>query len=76
MVFFKILLVFDFADYLENYGVNNLPVADETNEHCRFEIKFSFEPKNSASLTRVLDSMGLELKKEQLKINFFLLHKP
>lgn len=66
----------EFADYLENYGVRNLSVVNETNQHDKFDIKFSFQPEDPASLTRVLDNLGLGLKKEQREINFLLLYNP
>lgn len=63
----------DFADYLESYGTGHLFVIDETNSKEKFDIKFSFQPENPASLTQVLNDMGLVLKKDQRKVDMLVL---
>jgi thiol-disulfide isomerase/thioredoxin len=65
----------DFAGYLENYGVGRLPVVNETNVSGKFDIKFSFQPENPASLTTILNDMGLSLEKQERKIDMLILYK-
>jgi len=64
----------DFADFLESYGVGRLPVVDETANQEQFDIKFSWQPENPASLTAVLTSMGLTLEKQQRPIDMLILY--
>ena len=64
----------DFADFLENYGTNKLLVVDETQNHEKLDIKFSFQPENPKSLTTILSEMGLTLAKESRKVNMLLLY--
>jgi uncharacterized protein (TIGR03435 family) len=65
----------DFAGYLENYGSVRLPVLDETLLQDKFDIKFSFQPENPASLTQILNDMGLRLEKVRRKIKMLVLYK-
>lgn len=69
------ITMFEFADYLENYGTSSLPVIDETKEDRKFDIKFSFQPENPNSLTQVLNEMGLRLVKDTKEIDILLLYK-
>lgn len=59
----------DLAAYLESYGIVNLPVVDETNIAQKFDIKFSFQPEDPRTLTKILTDMGLTLEKAQRKID-------
>jgi thiol-disulfide isomerase/thioredoxin len=59
----------DFAAYLESYGTADLPVVDETNNTQKFDIKFSFQPEDPGSLTKILTDMGLTLEKAKRKID-------
>jgi thiol-disulfide isomerase/thioredoxin len=65
----------EFAQFLENYGISKL-VVDETNNHEKLNIKFSFQPENPQSLLDILTSMGLGLTKAQRQINMLVLYKP
>jgi uncharacterized protein (TIGR03435 family) len=65
----------DLAGYLENYGTGNLFVIDETNNKQKFDIKFSFQPENPQSLTDILTSMGLRLRKEKRKVDMLMLYR-
>jgi uncharacterized protein (TIGR03435 family) len=64
----------DFADYLESYGIGNLPVVDRTGNNEKFNIKFSFQPENPASLKKILAEMGLGLEKQQSVIPMLILY--
>jgi len=63
----------DFADFLESYGTGRLPVVDETGNTEKFDIKFSWQPEDPASLIRVLTDMGLALEKQQRPIDMLVL---
>ena len=66
----------DFAEYLENYGIAKLiPVIDETKSTGKFDIKFSFQPENPASLTQILTDMGLILEKTHRKVDMLVVYK-
>ncbi|WP_295793113.1 TIGR03435 family protein [Mucilaginibacter sp.] len=66
----------DFAEYLESYGIAKLiPVIDETKSTGKFDIKFSFQPENPASLTQILTDMGLSLEKQQRKVDMLVVYK-
>lgn len=63
----------DLADYLETFGTSSLPVVDETQNTSKFDIKFSFQPEDPESLTKVLADMGLTLEKTKKKIDLLYL---
>lgn len=63
----------DLADYLESFGISNIPVVDETNNTKKFDIKFSFQPEDPETLTQVLSDMGLKLEKTKKKIDLLYL---
>lgn len=65
----------DFADFLESYGTGRLPVVDGTGNAEKFDIKFSYQPENPASLTQVLTDMGLALEKQQRPIDMLVIYK-
>ncbi|MEP6611136.1 MAG: TIGR03435 family protein [Mucilaginibacter sp.] len=66
----------DFAEYLESYGIAKLiPVIDETKSTGKFDIKFSFQPENPASLTKILTDMGLSLEKQERKVDMLVVYK-
>jgi len=64
----------DFADFLETFGAGRLPVVDETGNQGKFDIKFTWQPENPASLTEVLSGMGLTLEKQQRPIDMLILY--
>jgi uncharacterized protein (TIGR03435 family) len=65
----------NFAAYLESYGNGHLIVVDETHISKKFDIKFSFQPENPASLTQILNNMGLVLEKDQRRVDMLVLYK-
>jgi uncharacterized protein (TIGR03435 family) len=65
----------DFAGYLESYGTSRLSVVNETQITGNFDIKFSFQPENPDSLTKILSVLGLGLSKEKRGIDMLVLYK-
>jgi uncharacterized protein (TIGR03435 family) len=65
----------DFARYLESFGTEKLLVIDETGNSSKFDIKFTFQPENPATLTILLKEMGLGLLKEQRGIEFLVIYR-
>lgn len=65
----------DFADFLETYGTSKGLVIDETQNHEKLDIKFSYQPENPQSLTTILTEMGLTLAKESRKVDLLVLYK-
>ncbi len=65
----------DFADYLETFGTYRSLVIDETGNKEKFDIKFSFQPENPESLTKVLQNMGLGLEKAKRQVEFLVLYQ-
>ncbi|MDB5086189.1 MAG: hypothetical protein JWR09_183, partial [Mucilaginibacter sp.] len=64
----------NFAEYLESYGLGKLPVVDETGNNEKFDINFSFQPENPASLIQVLTDMGLGVEKQDRKIDMLIIY--
>jgi thiol-disulfide isomerase/thioredoxin len=64
----------DFADFLESFGIGKL-VVDETSNHEKLDVQFSFQPENPQSLKDILTGMGLSLTKQQREVNMLLLYK-
>ena len=64
----------DFAEYLESYGLGKLPVVDETGSSEKFDINFSFQPENPASLIQVLTDMGLGVEKQDRTIDMLVIY--
>lgn len=65
----------DFAAFLESYGTEKLLVIDETGNSSKFDIKFTFQPENSATLTAVLEGMGLSLVKEKRNVDILTIYR-
>lgn len=65
----------NFADYLETFGTYRSLIVDETGNKEKLDIKFSFQPENPASLTKILNEMGLVLEKAKREITFLVLYK-
>ncbi|KQC00963.1 TIGR03435 family protein [Pedobacter sp. Hv1] len=65
----------DIADYLESFGIVNLPVIDETKINTKFNIQLVYQPENPASLTKALAELGLKLEKAERKIDMLVLYK-
>ncbi|MET4083965.1 uncharacterized protein (TIGR03435 family) [Pedobacter sp. UYP30] len=57
------------AQYLEEFGLLDLPVIDETNDTNRYNISFSFMPEKKGDLKKTLGDLGLTFKREQRKID-------
>lgn len=64
----------DFADFLESYGLGKYPVVDETGNSEKFDMSFSFQPENPASLIQVLTDMGLGVEKQERKIDMLVVY--
>lgn len=65
----------DIADYLESFGIVNLPVVDETNTNKKFNIQMVYQPEKPETLTKALADLGLKLEKSERKINMLTLYK-
>ncbi len=65
----------DISDYLENYGIVNLPVVDETDIETKFNIQLVFERAKPETLTKALRDIGLKLEKTERKIDMLALYK-
>ncbi|MCX6213682.1 redoxin family protein [Spirosoma sp.] len=65
----------DLANYLENYGMTKGLVVDETMNHEKLDIKFSFQPENPQSLLDSLAELGLGLSKQTRTINMLVLYQ-
>ena len=66
----------DFAEFLESFGIaKQIPVIDETKSSGKFDIKFSFQPENPASLMQVLADMGLILEKTKRNVDMLVVFK-
>ncbi|RZK42316.1 MAG: DUF3738 domain-containing protein [Pedobacter sp.] len=64
----------EFAEFLEGFGTYKSLVLDETANKENFDVKFSFQPENPESLTEILSSMGLVLKKAKREVEFLILY--
>ncbi len=65
----------DIANYLESFGIVNLPVVDETGINTKFNIQLVYQLENPASLTKALSDIGLKLEKAERKIDMLILYK-
>lgn len=65
----------DIANYLEDFGVVNLPVVDETGLNTKFNIQLVYQAENPSSLTKALSDLGLKLEKGERKIDMLILYK-
>jgi uncharacterized protein (TIGR03435 family) len=63
----------ELADYLENFGIVNLPVVDETGLTAVYDISLQFEPENKESLTAALQRLGLRLTQSEREIEVLVL---
>lgn len=60
------------ADYLESFGLVNLPVVDDTNNRNRYDIDFTYMPEKKGDLQNALVNLGLKLKKEYRDIDMLI----
>jgi len=65
----------DIADYLESFGIVNLPVVDETNTNKKFNIQMVYQPEQPETLTKALADLGLKLEKSERRIDMLTLYK-
>ena len=65
----------DIAEYLESFGIVNLPVVDETNTNRKFNIQMVYQPEKPETLTKALADLGLKLEKSARKIEILTLYK-
>jgi uncharacterized protein (TIGR03435 family) len=57
------------AQYLEDFGLVNLPVVDETNNNERYDISFTFMPEKRGDLEKTLANFGLKLVQSERAID-------
>ncbi|MBC3540327.1 TIGR03435 family protein [Rufibacter sediminis] len=57
------------ADYLESFGMVNLPVVDETGNKTFYDLFFEFEPEKKGAIHEALAKLGLKLEKAQRPID-------
>ncbi|WP_183906738.1 TIGR03435 family protein [Rufibacter immobilis] len=57
------------ADYLESFGMVNLPVVDETGDKTFYDLSFEFEPEKKGAVHEALANLGLKLEKAQRPID-------
>lgn len=60
------------AQYLEEFGLVNIPVVDETNNTERYDISFTFMPEMKGDLTKALANLGVKLVQVERKIDFLV----
>jgi uncharacterized protein (TIGR03435 family) len=60
------------ADYLEGFGLTDLPVVDETGNKTRYDIEFTFMPEKQGDLQNTLKNLGLILIKEERMIDMLI----
>ena len=63
------------ADYLEVFGIVGLPVLDETGDVKRYDISFQWEPEKKGAVREFLQSLGLQLQKQQREYEVLLIYK-
>jgi uncharacterized protein (TIGR03435 family) len=59
----------DVADYLESFGMVNLPVVDETRNKALYDLFFEFEPEKKGAIHEALAKLGLKLEKAERPID-------
>jgi len=60
------------ADYLESFGLVNMPVVDETGSSTKYDISFDYQPEKKGSLMDAISNLGLKLEKEQRDIDMLV----
>jgi uncharacterized protein (TIGR03435 family) len=60
------------AEYLEGFGIVNLPVVDETNNLDQFDITFTYQAEKKEDLEQALAKLGLGIYKEEREINMLI----
>ncbi|RNL55920.1 DUF3738 domain-containing protein [Pedobacter jejuensis] len=60
------------AQYLEEFGLVDLPVVDGTNNTERYNITFTFIPEKKGDLEKSLANLGLKLTKSEREIDMLV----
>ncbi|TDO24941.1 redoxin family protein [Pedobacter duraquae] len=60
------------ANYLEDFGVTNIPVIDETKDSKRYDISFNFMPEKKGDYLEELHKLGLDLVKSEREIDVLI----
>jgi uncharacterized protein (TIGR03435 family) len=60
------------ADYLEGFGLMDLPVVDETGDRNKYDITFTFMPEKKGDLEDALRNLGLKLIKAEREIDMLV----
>jgi uncharacterized protein (TIGR03435 family) len=60
------------ANYLEGFGLVQMPVVDETGSTARYDISFDYMPEKKGSLMEAITSLGLKLEKGQREIDMLV----
>lgn len=63
----------DFADFLESFGSLGKLVIDESGHNEKLDIKFDFQPEDKNTLLKILNDMGLGLKRHTRTVSFLFL---
>ncbi|MDP9078606.1 MAG: TIGR03435 family protein [Bacteroidota bacterium] len=57
------------ADYLEGFGLVQMPVVDETGSNTRYDIAFDYQSEKKGSLMEAIANLGLKLEKGKRDID-------
>jgi uncharacterized protein (TIGR03435 family) len=60
------------ADYLESFGLVNMPVVDETGLNTKYDISFDYQPEKEGSLMEAINSLGLKLETGEHEIDMLV----
>ena len=61
------------ADYLEGFGLVELPVLLAASTTARYNLEFSYQPEKPGDLLRVLADLGLTLEKAERPVEMLVL---
>jgi uncharacterized protein (TIGR03435 family) len=60
------------ADYLEGYGLVDLPVVDDTGDNDKYDIAFNYMPEKKGDLEMALNNLGFRLIKSEREIDMLV----
>jgi uncharacterized protein (TIGR03435 family) len=63
------------AKFLEDFGIVNMPVLDETNVSGRYTIQLEWQPEKKGHMQEVFRNAGFELVKEEREIEVLVLYR-
>lgn len=63
------------ASFLEDFGIANMPVIDETNVTGRYIIQLEWQPEKKGHMEEVFRNAGFELVKEEREIEVLVLYR-